>query len=252
MGSALLSRKGQGESGQAIVFVGPKQKFAKCLESAIKNEIGDLEVVRVGEFPLLFENVAELRDHTELVIVDETLCEEASAHIEDLRSEFPTQVICIAYTNCENLSGYLQQPLGGIAISSFLPMNMRLDIWLVALQLMINGGEYAPPHIITAGHAMQNNHGISGIATDARQKQQPGRGKSRDQKLTARENDVLRLVAKGYQNKLVAAELDLSEHTIKLHMHNIIAKLGVSNRTEAAALYFDSMGSTQFPRTGAG
>jgi len=252
MGSALISRKGQGDSGQVIVFVGPKQKFAKCLESAVKSEIGNLEVVRVSDFPLLFENIAELRDQTELVIVDETLCEEASVHVEELRSQFPTQVMCIAYTNCENLSGYLQQPLGGIAISSFLPMNMRLDIWLVALQLMINGGEYAPPHIITAGHAMQNNQGISGIATESPQKQQSGRAKSTDQKLTARENDVLRLVAKGYQNKLVAAELDLSEHTIKLHMHNIIAKLGVSNRTEAAATYFDNMGASQVPRTGAG
>ena len=249
MGSATVSRKGQGESGQAIVFVGPKQKFAECLESAIKCEIGNFEVVRICDFQQLFDNIDSVRDRTRLVVVDEILCEDASDRIEELRSQFPTQVICIAYTSSKTLSGYLQQPLGGIAICSFLPMNLRLDIWLVALQLMINGAEYAPPHIIAAGNAMQNDNGF---AADHQQNQQSIHPDSKEQKLTARENDVLRLVAKGYQNKLVAAELDLSEHTIKLHMHNIISKLGVSNRTEAAALYFDNLGTSQVSGTGAG
>ncbi|MEM9634014.1 MAG: LuxR C-terminal-related transcriptional regulator, partial [Pseudomonadota bacterium] len=37
-----------------------------------------------------------------------------------------------------------------------------------------------------------------------------------------------------------ADRLSLSEHTIKLHIHHIISKLGVSNRTEAAAIYLQS------------
>ncbi|MEM9106559.1 MAG: response regulator transcription factor, partial [Pseudomonadota bacterium] len=197
----------------------------------------------INDMHHLFETVEKIRDRTVLVVIDETLCDDASARIHELRNEFPTQVICIAYTSRENLTGYLQQPLSGKAISSFLPMNMRLDIWLVALQLMINGGEYAPPDILIAGHVFDKQEAIGGYAVEQQQIQRPNRIISKEQKLTARENDVLRLVAKGYQNKLVAAELELSEHTIKLHMHNIIAKLGVSNRTEAAAMYFDSMGT---------
>ena len=55
----------------------------------------------------------------------------------------------------------------------------------------------------------------------------------------ARELQILAMVARGLQNKLIAAALGLSEHTVKIHLHNIITKLGVHNRTEAVALYFE-------------
>jgi DNA-binding CsgD family transcriptional regulator/TolA-binding protein len=53
--------------------------------------------------------------------------------------------------------------------------------------------------------------------------------------LTPRELDVLRLVASGKPNKLIAAELCLSEKTIHRHLSNIFGKLDVSSRTAAAA-----------------
>jgi DNA-binding NarL/FixJ family response regulator len=55
--------------------------------------------------------------------------------------------------------------------------------------------------------------------------------------LTSRELEVLGMVARGCQNKIIAADLGLSEHTVKIHLHNIISKLAVHNRTEAAAMY---------------
>jgi two-component system nitrate/nitrite response regulator NarL len=54
--------------------------------------------------------------------------------------------------------------------------------------------------------------------------------------LTAREREVLRLVASGMSNKGVALRLDLHEKTVKHHLTRIFAKLKVSNRTEAALL----------------
>lgn len=53
--------------------------------------------------------------------------------------------------------------------------------------------------------------------------------------LTQRETELLRLVAKGLPNKAIARTLSLSENTVKYHMKNILQKLGVQNRTEAAA-----------------
>ena len=55
--------------------------------------------------------------------------------------------------------------------------------------------------------------------------------------LTPREIEVLTMVALGQPNKAIASELTLSEHTVKLHIHRVIAKLGVKNRTEAAVLF---------------
>lgn len=55
--------------------------------------------------------------------------------------------------------------------------------------------------------------------------------------LTPREAEILRLVGSGFSNKRVALELGLQEKTVKHHMTRIMAKLGASNRTEAAIAY---------------
>ena len=52
--------------------------------------------------------------------------------------------------------------------------------------------------------------------------------------LTERENEVLTLVAHGRSNKAIAAELHLSERTVRSHVSSILAKLHLSSRTEAA------------------
>lgn len=52
--------------------------------------------------------------------------------------------------------------------------------------------------------------------------------------LTQRETDVLRLIAKGYSNKEIANELVVGEKTVKTHVSNILSKLAVSSRTQAA------------------
>jgi DNA-binding NarL/FixJ family response regulator len=57
-----------------------------------------------------------------------------------------------------------------------------------------------------------------------------------DEALSEREIAILRLVAIGKANKQVASELGLSEETIKGHMKNIFAKLGVADRTHAVTL----------------
>jgi len=52
--------------------------------------------------------------------------------------------------------------------------------------------------------------------------------------LTPREGEVLRLVARGLSNRLIARELALSEKTVKTHVSAILGKLGVADRTQAA------------------
>jgi DNA-binding NarL/FixJ family response regulator len=54
--------------------------------------------------------------------------------------------------------------------------------------------------------------------------------------LTAREAEVLQLVAQGHANRSIANTLFVSERTVKFHVSSILAKLGVSNRTQAAAV----------------
>lgn len=52
--------------------------------------------------------------------------------------------------------------------------------------------------------------------------------------LTPRETDVARLVAAGQRNRTIAATLGISEGTVKMHLHNVYAKLGLESRTQLA------------------
>jgi len=52
--------------------------------------------------------------------------------------------------------------------------------------------------------------------------------------LTTREKEILKLVVRGLNNQAIARELDLSQNTVKTHLKNILNKLDVSDRTEAA------------------
>jgi two-component system, NarL family, response regulator YdfI len=54
--------------------------------------------------------------------------------------------------------------------------------------------------------------------------------------LTAREREVLQLMADGLQNKQIATRLSISQHTVKFHVASILAKLGASSRTEAVTM----------------
>jgi DNA-binding NarL/FixJ family response regulator len=55
----------------------------------------------------------------------------------------------------------------------------------------------------------------------------------RASRLTARERDILRLVASDRTNKAIAATLNISERTVKFHIGEILARLGASNRAQA-------------------
>jgi DNA-binding NarL/FixJ family response regulator len=54
--------------------------------------------------------------------------------------------------------------------------------------------------------------------------------------LTDRETEVLRLVASGRSNKEIALQLSIAEKTVKTHVGNILNKLGVASRTQAALI----------------
>ncbi len=52
--------------------------------------------------------------------------------------------------------------------------------------------------------------------------------------LTSRELEILKLIAKGLSNKLIARELDISDGTVKVHVKHVLKKLGLRSRVEAA------------------
>jgi DNA-binding NarL/FixJ family response regulator len=79
----------------------------------------------------------------------------------------------------------------------------------------------------------------SGVSADATMLAAPavaGLDEPPFEPLTAREAEVLGLVAEGFSNKAIAERLGISDQTVKFHVASLAGKLGASNRTEAVRL----------------
>ena len=117
--------------------------------------------------------------------------------------------------------------------AGFIPKTDSAAVILQALRLVLAGGTYAPARLLSADAAVTSNREAGkGTLT-------PG-----IDALTGRQLDVLRLLAKGMPNKLIARELALSEGTIKVHLLAIFRTLNVNNRTEAVVAATTFLAST--------
>jgi len=91
----------------------------------------------------------------------------------------------------------------------------------------VNSGEIWLDSLTTAAVMRQFSTGLESAGG--------GGGKGRERSpLSAREREIVALVAQGYKNKEMAEKMFISEQTVKNHLHNIFDKLGVSDRLELA------------------
>lgn len=65
---------------------------------------------------------------------------------------------------------------------------------------------------------------------------------------TRREHELMRLIARGLQNKSIAYELKISEHTVRAHICNIMRKYGLQNRTQIAMMFVSQEPPQRPPR----
>lgn len=77
---------------------------------------------------------------------------------------------------------------------------------------------------------------VAWMSTSVSRRAFPATGSSPREELTARELQVLRMLAEGHSNKTIAWQLGISEHTVKFHISSIFAKLDAGSRTEAVAV----------------
>jgi DNA-binding NarL/FixJ family response regulator len=97
-----------------------------------------------------------------------------------------------------------------------------------------------PAELARAIHAAQRGETIIDPTAAARLVQAIAENTNRviaePERLTRREREVLELIAAGHSNKRIAFELGISEKTVKTHVGHLFAKLGVTDRTQAALL----------------
>jgi DNA-binding NarL/FixJ family response regulator len=109
-------------------------------------------------------------------------------------------------------------------LSGYIPTSSSMELAQAALRVIIAGGRYVPPSWC---------YGEADVAT-VPSLPAPLKASRPALRLTPREQVVLELLERGLPNKVISDRLGMSPSTVKAHVHNIIAKLNVRNRTEAA------------------
>lgn len=177
-----------------------------------------------------------------LILVDAFAFRNVSSLISQCRDRYPNAPIALMVESGWNEDPALRAIVAERAIQGLVPFNLQINVWLATVWLLLNGGEYFP-------HVMSPRSAAKGFLT--RRSQQVGSDPQSESAgvLSTREAEVLELMSDGLQNKIIAAKMALSEHTVKVHVHNIIRKLKVHNRTQAAAVFrsFDRRSNYEAP-----
>jgi two-component system NarL family response regulator len=114
---------------------------------------------------------------------------------------------------------------GKLGIKGYLLKNSSLDELVRAIEALAQGGAYFSSTMFTK---------VLQEFTHLARRRDLQEAKGIDA-LTDREKDVLRLVARGATNRDIAEELVITENTVKVHLRNILDKLQLRNRQQAAA-----------------
>jgi DNA-binding NarL/FixJ family response regulator len=175
--------------------------------------------------------LAEAGQRFDLVLIGAATSEHVDLEeIETLRGTLADTPIVVA---AESENPHRARLILKAGTRGFLPTSLSLKVMMGALDLVMAGGVYVPSSLIEAAQGRASSDTVARIAREPWSE------------LTRRQRDVLGLISQGKSNKLIADALSMSESTVKAHVKQIIRRLRVANRTQAALL---AAGMNTFPQ----
>ncbi len=153
-------------------------------------------------------------------------------------------VILSDYTSADEVAAALYSGVQG-----FIPTDMAPELALQAFAFILSGGSYFPPAAMRDIRPRDNVDGIASISslshTSPNLEQRPTDSQvttiglvpdshGKVPSLTDRQREVLARVRQGEPNKQIARKLGMTEGTVKVHVRQIMRKLGATNRTQVA------------------
>lgn len=126
----------------------------------------------------------------------------------------------------------------------FVPKRQPASVMLKAIELVLSGGAYVPMEALSLLGARDTRHGPATADSTPPPVTEPIAPVAALQphqqhlleNLSPRQQDIMRLVHRGWTNKMIARELGVAEGTVKVHLSVIFRALGVHNRSTAIAV----------------
>lgn len=194
-------------------------------------------LARLGDEVEIFEardgsealDVVATRSDLDLVLLDLAMPGmDGFEGLRELRRRVPAVPIVILAASEDSADVRAALDAGAMG---FIPKSSTSSVMLSALRLVLSGGVYLPPAFLEKS---------SRRGTSARSLEALG--------LTARQQDVLKLLGQGQSNKEIAQAFGLAEGTVKLHVSAILRALDVDNRTQAVIAAARLLDVTTRPR----
>ncbi len=190
------------------------------LELVVKMAVPSAEIFQANNFDETI-NVLQSNFSIDLVLLDLMMPGMWHDSIKNITQQFPDVPIVIVSVKEDFDSIHNSISLGA---SGFIPKTSAPEVTISAIQLVLSGGVYIPPHVLKPQMTPIPNN------------QQPNNTDTFNT-LSKRQKQVLDLISLGRSNQAIADELDLTIPTIKMHVSAILKKLNVKNRTEAVSIY---------------
>ena len=191
--------------------------FRSALKEAVGRSIPGAQIVEASSLDTLQRAIAEHRD-VDLILLDLRMPgAKGFSSLLYLRAEHPTVPVIVVSASED--SSVVQRALD-FGASGFIPKSARVETIGESLRTVLGGGVFAP-------HVPERR---------ARAEEQDRDLARRLSTLTPQQLKVLLMLADGQSNKYIAANLAITEATVKAHITAIMRKLGIERRTQAAIL----------------
>jgi DNA-binding NarL/FixJ family response regulator len=237
----LSRQRRTGAEPWLIVIVAQPDFLVECLAEVLRRHFPDHDVVIDEDTGDLLR---EQKSRVRLVLFHHKSAADMARVLGDVGAYTPSSAVGVLIDDPRALDPILNLLAEDRHIDGILPLDVRLDVFLAGVELLVKGGEHFPSALLrrlkAASAPPGGLLGAPNVSSIVKQYVNFARLEARESHLTTREVEILDLLCKGTQNKLIAHRLGLSENTVKAHVRNIYKKLRVKNRTEAALRYFDS------------
>lgn len=214
-----------------VILLGTAYQFSDQLLKLLRVDFDGVQFERTMDL----EKFLDQGPAPKVVVIHEEI-EDLESQIAALRTRLPESLIAIGCGDPQILER-MNASCNGLPVSA-LRMDAQVDVWFSILRLLLSGHPYVP---VATERPAPARRAAPALLQDTVTRARPDGDAEQLSRLTPREMEILPLIAQGEQNKMIAGRLGLSIHTVKLHSHNIYAKLGVTNRTGAANWYLSQM-----------
>ncbi len=206
---------------RAVLIADDHPLFRDALKLAVAQAVPGAQIVEADSVHSLFAAL-DAHPDPELLLLDLNMpgAQGFNALVQ-ARANFPT--VPIVVISAREDRRIMQRALGHGA-AAFIPKSASIDLIVSALRAVLGGDTWLPESARITGSEL------------ASLDQQELDATARLATLTPQQFRVLSMLSSGLLNKQIAAELDVSEATVKAHVSAVMQKLGVSNRTQAVLL----------------